>query len=199
MTAGRLSVPQAISCVVARTIRTRSRAGSAHDRSKKWLSFAAVGASVVAAAEKASVDDDGWHRLDAPFGDQRRRGLVGAEVADDDLLVVAGHLAHEGLAGNAHRAPGTEDCDSSSHGVTVHIPAGRRVKRYRRSVRIAELAETVSVPAKTIRYYEAIGLLPTPRPAFQRVSLLRSLAGDRLRFVRAAQAVGSPSWRSRRS
>jgi DNA-binding transcriptional MerR regulator len=58
------------------------------------------------------------------------------------------------------------------------------------AVRIGELAESVSLPAKTIRYYEEIGLLP---PAERRPNGYRSYdqtAGERLRFVKAAQAVG---------
>ena len=57
-------------------------------------------------------------------------------------------------------------------------------------MRIGELAESVSLPAKTIRYYEEIGLLP---PAERRPNGYRSYdetAGERLRFVKAAQAVG---------
>jgi DNA-binding transcriptional MerR regulator len=57
-------------------------------------------------------------------------------------------------------------------------------------VRIGELAATVSVPAKTIRYYEAIGLLPPPPRHTNGYRSYDSSAGDRLRFVKAAQAVG---------
>ena len=73
---------------------------------------------------------------------------------------------------------------------TVHIPADWKVKRYRRSVRIGELADAVSVPAKTIRYYEAIGLLPPPLRHANGYRSYDPSAGDRLRFVKAAQAVG---------
>jgi DNA-binding transcriptional MerR regulator len=57
-------------------------------------------------------------------------------------------------------------------------------------VRIGELAATVSVPAKTIRYYEAIGLLPPPERHANGYRSYGPPAGDRLRFVKAAQAVG---------
>ena len=57
-------------------------------------------------------------------------------------------------------------------------------------MRIGELAATVSVPAKTIRYYEAIGLLPPPRRHSNGYRSYDPSAGDRLRFVKAAQAVG---------
>ncbi len=73
---------------------------------------------------------------------------------------------------------------------TVHIPPDWKVKRYRRSVRIGELADAVSVPAKTIRYYEGIGLLPAPERHANGYRSYDESAGDRLRFVKAAQAVG---------
>ena len=57
-------------------------------------------------------------------------------------------------------------------------------------MRIGELAEAVSVPAKTIRYYEGIGLLPAPRRHANGYRSYDESAGDRLRFVKAAQAVG---------
>jgi len=57
-------------------------------------------------------------------------------------------------------------------------------------VRIGELAEAVSVPAKTIRYYETIGLLPAAARHPNGYRSYDESAGDRLRFVKAAQAVG---------
>lgn len=57
-------------------------------------------------------------------------------------------------------------------------------------MRIGELADAVSVPAKTIRYYEGIGLLPAPRRHANGYRAYDASAGDRLRFVKAAQAVG---------
>jgi MerR family transcriptional regulator, copper efflux regulator len=56
-------------------------------------------------------------------------------------------------------------------------------------VRIGELAARSGVPAKTIRYYDEIGLLaPTSRtPSGYREYDERAL--DRLAFIRAAQAV----------
>ena len=57
-------------------------------------------------------------------------------------------------------------------------------------MRIGELAEAVSVPAKTIRYYEGIGLLPAPARHGNGYRSYDESAGDRLRFVKAAQAVG---------
>lgn len=57
-------------------------------------------------------------------------------------------------------------------------------------MRIGELADAVSVPAKTIRYYEGIGLLPAPQRHENGYRSYDESAGDRLRFVKAAQAVG---------
>jgi DNA-binding transcriptional MerR regulator len=57
-------------------------------------------------------------------------------------------------------------------------------------MRIGELADTVSVPAKTIRYYETIGLLPAPERHANGYRSYDGSTGDRLRFVKAAQAVG---------
>ena len=74
---------------------------------------------------------------------------------------------------------------------TVHIPPDWKVKRLRSEVvRIGELADAVSVPAKTIRYYEAIGLLPAPARHPNGYRSYEEPAGDRLRFVKAAQAAG---------
>ncbi|MDQ4089948.1 MAG: heavy metal-responsive transcriptional regulator [Actinomycetota bacterium] len=57
-------------------------------------------------------------------------------------------------------------------------------------MRIGELAASASVPAKTIRYYEEIGLLPAPPRHPNGYRAYDESAGDRLRFVKAAQAVG---------
>jgi MerR family transcriptional regulator, copper efflux regulator len=57
-------------------------------------------------------------------------------------------------------------------------------------VRIGQLADAASVPAKTIRYYEEIGLLPPPERLANGYREYDEGAGERLRFVKAAQAVG---------
>jgi DNA-binding transcriptional MerR regulator len=57
-------------------------------------------------------------------------------------------------------------------------------------MKIGELAERSGVPAKTIRYYEEIGLLP---PAEREANGYRTYDEDalqRLRFVQHAQAAG---------
>jgi DNA-binding transcriptional MerR regulator len=55
---------------------------------------------------------------------------------------------------------------------------------------IGELAERSGVPAKTIRYYEGLGILPPPRRTVGGYRDYDDAAVDRLRFVRAAQAAG---------
>ena len=57
-------------------------------------------------------------------------------------------------------------------------------------MRIGQLADAASVPAKTIRYYEAIGLMPPPVRQANGYREFDESAGERLRFVKAAQAVG---------
>lgn len=57
-------------------------------------------------------------------------------------------------------------------------------------MRIGELAEAVSLPTKTIRYYEEIGLLPEPERRPNGYRTYDDSACERLRFVKAAQAVG---------
>ena len=57
-------------------------------------------------------------------------------------------------------------------------------------MRIGELAEAVSLPTKTIRYYEEIGLLPAPERRPNGYRTYDDSACERLLFVKAAQAVG---------
>src|SRR5207247_10438769 len=61
-----------------------------------------------------------------------------------------------------------------------------------RPLTVSQLAHATGVPAKTIRYYEQVGVLPVPR---------RSAAGyrqysrhdvHRLLFIRRARALGLP-------
>jgi MerR family transcriptional regulator, copper efflux regulator len=72
---------------------------------------------------------------------------------------------------------------------TVDLPGHWKVKREVR-MRIGELAEQAEISTKAIRYYEQLGILAPPArtPSGYR-SYDRSALG-RLRFVRAAQAVG---------
>ena len=58
------------------------------------------------------------------------------------------------------------------------------------AVRIGELAESVALPAKTIRYYEDIGLMPRAERSANGYRAYDRSACDRLRFVKAAQGVG---------
>jgi MerR family copper efflux transcriptional regulator len=58
------------------------------------------------------------------------------------------------------------------------------------TMRIGELAELSGVSAKTIRYYEDIGLLPPPGRLASGYRDYEPSTLDRLAFIRAAQAVG---------
>jgi MerR family copper efflux transcriptional regulator len=57
-------------------------------------------------------------------------------------------------------------------------------------VRIGELARRSGVPAKTIRYYEDIGLVEPPARTPAGYRDYEPAALDRLAFIRAAQAIG---------
>ncbi|MGH2796628.1 MAG: heavy metal-responsive transcriptional regulator [Thermoleophilaceae bacterium] len=59
-----------------------------------------------------------------------------------------------------------------------------------RHLRIGELAAGVGVTAKTIRYYEEIGLLPPPRRSEHGYRLYGADDAGRLRFIAAARRVG---------
>lgn len=54
---------------------------------------------------------------------------------------------------------------------------------------IGELAEEVGVNAKTIRYYEGIGLLPAPERTDAGYRVYGPADADRLRFIRQAQQL----------
>lgn len=57
-------------------------------------------------------------------------------------------------------------------------------------MRIGELAERAGVTAKTIRYYEEIGVIDEPERTSSGYRDYAGTAIDRLNFVRAGQAVG---------
>ena len=57
-------------------------------------------------------------------------------------------------------------------------------------MRIGELAEQTGVPAKTIRYYEEIGVLAPPQRTPAGYRDYEDTVMGRLSFVRAAQSVG---------
>jgi DNA-binding transcriptional MerR regulator len=57
-------------------------------------------------------------------------------------------------------------------------------------VRIGEVADRSGVPAKTIRYYETLGLLPAPDRTANGYRAYDSSVLGRLAFIRAAQASG---------
>ncbi|GAB4086374.1 Cd(II)/Pb(II)-responsive transcriptional regulator [Myceligenerans cantabricum] len=55
---------------------------------------------------------------------------------------------------------------------------------------IGELADTVGLPAQTIRFYERQGLLPQPRRQANGYRAYDDTALARVRFIRTAQAAG---------
>ncbi|WP_062210713.1 heavy metal-responsive transcriptional regulator [Demequina oxidasica] len=57
-------------------------------------------------------------------------------------------------------------------------------------MKIGELAEAGHVTAKTVRYYESIGLMPAPGRTASGYRDYGDDAVDRLRFIRDAQASG---------
>ena len=57
-------------------------------------------------------------------------------------------------------------------------------------MRIGELATRTGVPAKTIRYWEQLGLLPAPARTDAGYRDYRPQAATRLGFIRAAQSIG---------
>jgi DNA-binding transcriptional MerR regulator len=57
-------------------------------------------------------------------------------------------------------------------------------------MQISELAKQSGVPAKTIRYYESIGLLPAPDRADNNYRHYTSAVLDRLRFIASARSLG---------
>ena len=78
--------------------------------------------------------------------------------------------------------------------MNLHLPARWKVKGpgalASGPMRIGEVSEAVSLPTKTIRYYEDIGLLPRPERSANGYRAYDPSACERLRFVKAAQAVG---------
>ncbi len=55
---------------------------------------------------------------------------------------------------------------------------------------IHDLAKQAGVPAKTIRYYESIGLLPRPKRAANNYREYAPAEAERLRFIASARSLG---------
>ena len=55
---------------------------------------------------------------------------------------------------------------------------------------INELAKQTGVPAKTIRYYESIKLLPRPKRAANNYREYAPVEAERLRFIASARSLG---------
>lgn len=65
----------------------------------------------------------------------------------------------------------------------THLPAPS-------NLRIGELARELGLNPKTIRYYEEIGLLPTPRRNAAGYRLYGDTERERLRFIAKAKTIG---------
>ncbi|HMQ32082.1 MAG TPA: heavy metal-responsive transcriptional regulator [Chloroflexaceae bacterium] len=57
-------------------------------------------------------------------------------------------------------------------------------------MQISELSRQSGVPAKTIRYYESVGLLPVPARADNNYRHYDQTVLDRLRFIASARSLG---------
>ena len=55
---------------------------------------------------------------------------------------------------------------------------------------IHDLAKQTGVPAKTIRYYESVGLLPRPKRAANNYREYMPGEAERLRFIASARSLG---------
>jgi DNA-binding transcriptional MerR regulator len=60
------------------------------------------------------------------------------------------------------------------------------------SLTIGQVAQSSGVAAKTIRYYEQIGVLPAPSRASSGYRLYDQSGVERLRFIRRARCLGLP-------
>src|SRR5919204_438404 len=97
------------------------------------------------------------------------------------------------------QAPGTPMLTSTS-GPGQHAPASRAAKRHRvgyfrsqlqdQAMKIGELAERAGVHIETIRYYQRLGLMPSPPRGYGTVRRYDEQAIERLRFIKRAQALG---------
>jgi DNA-binding transcriptional MerR regulator len=57
-------------------------------------------------------------------------------------------------------------------------------------MRIGELADRLALNPKTIRYYEQVGLMPTPQRTANGYRLYQESDAERLTFIRTAQRLG---------
>ncbi len=57
-------------------------------------------------------------------------------------------------------------------------------------MQIKDLSKCTGIPAKTIRFYESVGLLPAPARARNNYRQYSASAVERLRYIAAARALG---------
>jgi len=72
----------------------------------------------------------------------------------------------------------------------VNVAPEGKVKGRLAAVRIGEVAAQAGVTTKALRYYERVGLLPATERTGSGYRDYGDAVLDRLRFIRAAQAVG---------
>lgn len=70
--------------------------------------------------------------------------------------------------------------------MTLKVPAHRKVKQ----MLIGEVAQQSGIPAKTLRYYEDIGLLDPPERTTSGYRRFDSDVLERLTFITSSQALG---------
>jgi DNA-binding transcriptional MerR regulator len=78
----------------------------------------------------------------------------------------------------------------SVEGVSFHPQIGEGGTAMERLLTIGQLAHATSVPAKTIRYYEQVGVLPAPRRSATGYRQYTQRDVHRLLFIRRARALG---------
>ncbi len=71
-----------------------------------------------------------------------------------------------------------------------NLLAGWKVSPYPEAMKIGDLADGAGVSAKTVRYYESIGLLAEPERTASNYRDYGDDAAARLRFIRDSQAAG---------
>ena len=158
------------------------------------LKFASCGPGVLATLSDPPVDHYSRNRLDAV-----RSGLLSpgaSQIVDGHLAVRAGKLVHELDGWIAHRAAGGENFNLSlrhlHHLREQATPSSRLEGQVGRlfGVQIGKLGEQTGVSAKTLRYYEGVGLLPPPSRTTSGYRDYGRDAIDRVRFIKAAQSIG---------
>jgi DNA-binding transcriptional MerR regulator len=139
----------------------------------------------VSAEQVTALDQD---RGRAGHAHRRRLHRIVDDPFDDDRVKFGNvkRIPQPGQRQRAVRAAGNGEHLDPHH--RYRKPA--RVQEGQEAVLIGELAAATGVPAKTIRYYETIGVLDPPQRTASGYRTFDSVAADRLGFIRAAQSCG---------